>query len=194
MFQQLVPLLRQRSILLTVTLVEDDQVRVNVMPKKLAESENNTLTTPMSFTGTAEELDKQLPAAISSFVASHLQLKNTLMRAKAEMDAAAKAAQEEARNKAKSAKKGNDTAAKATATEKKDAEKKEEETKAPAPPSLPGLFDPPAAAAAPPGPASAEAVSPAVEADEERELLAEISEVEGDDEDTELRCKGGIPS
>jgi PRTRC genetic system protein E len=102
MFQQLVPLLRQRSVLLTVTLVEDDQVRVNVMPKKLAEGENNALTTPMSFTGTAAELDEQLPAAISSFVASHLQLKNTLTRAEEEMDAAAKAAQEEARNKSKS--------------------------------------------------------------------------------------------
>ncbi|HEX4170791.1 MAG TPA: PRTRC system protein E [Bryobacteraceae bacterium] len=51
----------QRSVLLTVTLVEDDQVRVNVMPKKLADSENNALTTPMSFTGTAAELDEQLP-------------------------------------------------------------------------------------------------------------------------------------
>jgi PRTRC genetic system protein E len=92
MFQQLVPLLRQRSVLLTVTLVEDDQVRVNVMPKKIAESENTALTIPMSFTGTAGELDEQLPAAISSFVASHLEMKNTLERAKEEMAAAAKAA------------------------------------------------------------------------------------------------------
>jgi PRTRC genetic system protein E len=182
MFQQLVPLLRQRSVLLTVTLVEDDQVRVNVMPKKLAEGENTALTIPMSFTGTAEELDNELPTALVSYVASHLELKNTLEKAKEEMAAAAKAAQEEARNKAKSAKKGNDTAAKATATEKKDAERKEEETKAPTPPSLPGLFDAPAAAAAPPAPVSAKAVSSAVEADEERELLAEISEDDCDDD------------
>ena len=52
MFQQLVPLLRQRSVLLTVTSLEDDQIRVNVMPKKLKEGENSALTTPMSFTGT----------------------------------------------------------------------------------------------------------------------------------------------
>ena len=182
MFQQLVPLLRQRSVLLTVTLVEDDQVRVNVMPKKLAEGENTALTTPMSFTGSAVELDEQLPAAISSFVASHLQLKNTLEKAKEEMASAVKAAQEEARNKAKNAKKGNDTAAKATATEKKDAEKKEEETKAPAPPSLPGLFDPPGPAA----PAAHEAPAPtaaasSIEVEEESELLAEIAEDEQDD-------------
>ena len=53
MFQQLVPLLRQRSVLLTVTALEEDQIRVNVIPKKLKEGENNALTTPMSFTGTA---------------------------------------------------------------------------------------------------------------------------------------------
>jgi hypothetical protein len=53
----------------------------------------------MSFTGTAAELDELLPDSIVSFVASHLELKNTLARAKEEMDAAAKAAQEEARNK-----------------------------------------------------------------------------------------------
>src|SRR5580704_14378380 len=94
MFQQLVPLLRQRSVLLTVTSLEDDQIRVNVLPKKLSDGENAALTTPMSFTGTAAELDAQLPDAIVSFVASHLELKNTLGRAKEEMAAAAKVAQE----------------------------------------------------------------------------------------------------
>ena len=85
MFQQLAPLLRQRSVLLTITCLEEDQIRVNVLPKKLADSENAALTTPMSFTGTAAELDPQLPDAIVSFVASHLELKNTLSRAKKEM-------------------------------------------------------------------------------------------------------------
>src|SRR6202008_505580 len=105
MFQQLVPLLRQRSGILTVTALEEDQIRVNVIPKKLKEGENSALTTPMSFTGTAAELDEQLPGSIVSFVASHLELKNTLARAREEMDAAAKAAQEEARSKTKSNKK-----------------------------------------------------------------------------------------
>jgi PRTRC genetic system protein E len=105
MFQQLVPLLRQRSVLLTVTSLEEDQIRVNVLPKKLAGGENTALTIPMSFTGTAAELDAQPPDAIVSFVASHLQLKNTLDRAKEEMVAATKAVQDEARNKSKTAKK-----------------------------------------------------------------------------------------
>jgi len=170
MFQQLVPLLRQRSVLLTVTLLEEDQVRVNVMPKKLADSENTALTTPMSFTGTAEELDTQLPTALVSYVASHLDLKNTLEKAREEMAAAAKAAQEEARTKSKGVKKASDTTAKAKPIEEKEAEKKEG-TKVPALPNLPGLFDAPAAdraaARAPSGP-----MPSAIDVDEESELLA----------------------
>ena len=45
--------------------VEEDQIRVNVLPKKLADGENAALTTPMSSTGTAAELDAQLPDAMS---------------------------------------------------------------------------------------------------------------------------------
>lgn len=182
MFQQLVPLLRQRSVLFTVTLLEEDQVRVNVMPKKLADSENTALTTPMSFIGTAEELDTQLPGALVSYVASHLELKNTLEKAKEEMAAAAKTAQEEARNKSKSVKKASDTSIKAKPTEVKKAEKKEE-AKVPASSSLPGLFDAPAAAIsaapAPFGPASS------ADVDEESELLAEISEAEQNNDDAD---------
>jgi PRTRC genetic system protein E len=173
MFQQLVPLLRQRSVLLTVTLVEDDQVRVNVMPRKLAEGENTALTTPMSFTGAAAEIDEQLPAAISSFVASHLELKNTLTRAKEEMDAAAKAAQEEARNKAKHPKKPlNDR------TKEVEPVAKEESKKEPEPPRPPSLFDAPADAQ----PAIAAASTSTVESEED-EILTEIAEDDTDDND-----------
>jgi hypothetical protein len=52
-------------------------------------------------TGTAEDLDDELSSTIISFVGSHLQMKNTLEKAKAEMDAASKAAQAEARAKSK---------------------------------------------------------------------------------------------
>jgi PRTRC genetic system protein E len=57
MFKELAPLLRQRSVLLSLTRLEDDTIRVNVFPKKLADGENEALTTPLSVTGTAEELD-----------------------------------------------------------------------------------------------------------------------------------------
>src|ERR1022692_4203614 len=101
MFKELLPVLRDRAVLLTVTLVETDQIRVNIVPKKLKDGDNNALTTPLSVTGTAEDLDAELSKTVISFVGSHLQMKNTLEKAKAEMDAASKAAQAEARTKAK---------------------------------------------------------------------------------------------
>ena len=101
MFKELVPILRDRAVLLTVTLIDADQIRVNIVPKKLKDGDNDALTTPLSVTGTAEDLDAELSATIVSFVGSHLQMKNTLEKAKAEMDAASKAAQAEARTKSK---------------------------------------------------------------------------------------------
>ena len=102
MFKELAPLLRQRAVLFTVTHLEDEQVRVNVIPQKIKDGENAALTTPLTLTGTAEELDRDLPSTLVNFVGAHLGLKNTLDRVKEEMDAAAKAAQTEARSKSKS--------------------------------------------------------------------------------------------
>jgi PRTRC genetic system protein E len=101
MFKELLPVLRDRAVLLTVTLVEADQIRVNIVPKKIKDSDNDALTTPLSVTGTAEDLDAELSTTIVGFVGSHLQMKNSLEKAKAEMDAASKAAQAEARTKSK---------------------------------------------------------------------------------------------
>ena len=101
MFKELAPVLRDRAVLLTVTLVDADQIRVNIVPKKLKDGDNDALTTPLSVTGTAEDLDAELSSTIVGFVGSHLQMKNTLEKAKAEMDAASKAAQAEARARSK---------------------------------------------------------------------------------------------
>jgi PRTRC genetic system protein E len=101
MFKELLPVLRDRAVLLTVTLVDEDQIRVNIVPKKLKDGDNDALTIPLSVTGTAEDLDTELSTTIINFVGFHLQLRNTLETAKAEMDAATKAAKTEARAKAK---------------------------------------------------------------------------------------------
>jgi len=99
MFKELAPLVRHRSVLFTLTHVEDDQFRVNVIPKKIADGENDALTTPVSVSGTVEDLDRELPETLLHFVSSHLELKNSLERAKAEMEEASKAARAEARKK-----------------------------------------------------------------------------------------------
>jgi PRTRC genetic system protein E len=99
MFKELAPLLRHRAVLFTVSHFEDDRFRVNVIPKKITDGENEALTTPVSVTGTIEDLDKELPKTLLHFVSSHLELKNSFERAKAEMEEASKAARAEARKK-----------------------------------------------------------------------------------------------
>ena len=99
MFKELTPILRKRRLLLTASSVEGEAIRVNVMPQKITDAEDNVITTPLAITGTAEELDQELPKQLLEFVSAHLELQSTLTIAKAEMDAAAKAAREEARKK-----------------------------------------------------------------------------------------------
>jgi PRTRC genetic system protein E len=99
MFTELMPLLRKRRLLLTICLIEGDTIRATVVPQKASDTEDNALTTPLAITGTAEELDRDLPQQLVEFVGAHLQLQTTLASAKAEMEAAAKAAREEARKK-----------------------------------------------------------------------------------------------
>ena len=171
MFKELAPYLRQRAVLLTVTHIEDDQIRVNVIPQKLKDGENAALTTPLTVTGSADELDRDLPATLVNFVSAHLELKNTLDRAMAEMDAAAKTAQAEARSKAKTtAKKEPPKSETTTPTETpKPAQPVKEE-----PSRTANLFD-----------ALASPATTATESDEEEEVLAEAIEDEeaGDDEE-----------
>jgi len=92
------PLLKERTLLITVARV-DERVKVNVIPAKVKEGEEHALTTPLSFTGTAEELDSELGRHLVSYVDSHLALGSTLAEAKAEMDAAAKAARQKVKTR-----------------------------------------------------------------------------------------------
>ncbi len=183
MFKELAPVLRHRAVLMTITSTEDDQIRVNVVPKKLKDDENKALTTPLTITGTAEELDAELGSTLVDFVASHLQLKNTLKQAKADMEEAAKAAQAEARAKSK-------TPIKKDATTSTSASKPAQPAKAPAepvqppPPRTASLFDMPAPA---PATASAPASAAPINAEpteEEEEILSEIKEDETDDDES----------
>ena len=100
MFQELMPLLAQRILLLTLSRVSDEQISVNVIPKSLKSDQRDddaALTTPLGVTGTPKELDEQLPRQLVEFVEAHLGLSSTLRSAKERMDAAAKAAREAAK-------------------------------------------------------------------------------------------------
>ena len=185
MFKELAPLVRHRAVLFIVSHVEDDRFRVNVIPKKITDGENDALTTPVSVTGTVEDLDRELPETLLHFVSSHLELKNSLERAKAEMEEASKAARAEARKKSGSQVTKKDPAGNsskpAVAPEAPDTAKAE-------PPKAASLFD----TAPEPGRAhgddgSAAGSGPAIVAsvtDEDEEILREAyAEPEGEEDD-----------
>jgi PRTRC genetic system protein E len=172
MFKELAPVLRHRAVLMTITSTEEDQIRVNIVPKKLKDDENIALTTPLTVTGTAEELDSELGQTLVDFVGSHLQLKNTLAQAKADMDAAAKTAQAEARAKAKTPvkKETTGTTGITDTTSAKPSQKpaKPAEPVQPPRPKTASLFDMPAY------PSQEAAAQP--ERREEEDILAEIKD------------------
>ena len=92
MFVELMPLLAGRTVMMTVAREDDKTLRVNVLPTKTGDNENPALTTPLSYTGTPEELDAELGRELAGYVECHRALGSTLAAAEAEMDAAAKAA------------------------------------------------------------------------------------------------------
>ena len=193
MFKELSPLLRHRAVLLTITMSDGDDIRVNVVPKKLKNDENNALTTPLTIVDTAERLDEQLGATLVEFVGSHLQLKNTLQQAKADMDAAAKAAQAEVREKQKNGKKP--TTPSSNSPKPAQQPTKPAEPVTPPAPKTASLFDMPLSASATtstntPASAPTSAVSQVAAVVEERdeseedEILCEIGDEESEAEGT----------
>ena len=109
MFQELMPLLAQRILLLTLSRVSDEQICVNVIPKPLKSDQQDddaALTTPLGVSGTPKELDEQLPRKLVEFVQTHLGLSSTLRSAKEQMEAAAKAAREAAKKSTNSKSQG----------------------------------------------------------------------------------------
>jgi len=109
-FTELMPLLAERTVLITVARESDTTIRVNVCPKRIIESENAALSTPLSFVGTPEELDRDFAKELAGYTDAHRQLGSTLAEAKATMEAAAKAAQEEAKRKAEEKRKAKPAA------------------------------------------------------------------------------------
>jgi PRTRC genetic system protein E len=153
MFVELLPILRDRVVMISVTHLENDSLRVSIIPKMLKEGENTALTEPFTVEGTAEEMDSQIPNAIIGYTASHLALKNTLEQTQATIAAAAAEAKKEAAAKVKN----RPGAAKAPASGNADSKA---ETAKPEP-AAPSLFDLP-----PQAPVESPAAPVAIEAAE----------------------------
>ncbi len=137
LFHQLEPLLAHRAVMITVSKLEDNQLQVNVCPRQLKEGENSALTIPLSVTGTAAELDAELVAQISGFVASHVGLNTNLTAIEKEIAEAEKSAREEAKKKHKGGGKGGTKPAGSTSATPPPVTSKPE----PAPPPNLSLFD-----------------------------------------------------
>jgi PRTRC genetic system protein E len=92
MFTELMPLLKQRVLVLTITRVDDEHICVSVIPKKREDAvdENVALTTPLALTGKPEELDRDLPGQLSGFADSVIKTGSNLEQLKAEHAAAVK--------------------------------------------------------------------------------------------------------
>ena len=147
-FSQMLPLLADRTVVLIVAKADDGNLTVSVIPKRVKDSENSALLTPMCCTGAADELDRDLPAQLGNFVAGYVRLSNNLAEIERERQEAEKAAREQARAKQKGS----------AAAKKNESDDKAEPTKPTGPPAPPmlSLFD-----AATDNPTKSDAAGPA---------------------------------
>jgi PRTRC genetic system protein E len=101
--------LKQRLVMITVSDVGDGLLRVNVIPRKLdADSDQNqALTTPLSITGSAEELDRKLPGQLASFTESVTKTGSNLEELRTQHAAAVKAVEADNKKKLDEKKKGS---------------------------------------------------------------------------------------
>jgi len=139
-FVQLMPLLADRTLMVIVSKVDDQHLTVSVVPKRMKDSETSALFTPLCCTGTAEELDRDLPSHLQEFVAGQVTLSNNLAQIQREREEAEKAAREELKKKQKTVGNGG---AKGKTPEGKPLEE-EKVAPPPAQPPMMSLFDAPA--------------------------------------------------
>jgi PRTRC genetic system protein E len=120
MFSELMPLIERRTITITVAALDQGHIRVNVVPAALAEDSKvnekigysnkakiaqipesaiHALTTPLSLTGSPDEIDAQLADQLKAFVNSHLALQQSVDRARGEIAEAVKAVEERENNR-----------------------------------------------------------------------------------------------
>jgi PRTRC genetic system protein E len=140
-FVQLIPLLTDRTLMVIISKADDQHLTVSVVPKRMKDSESPALSTPLCCTGTAEELDRDLPSHLQQFVAGQVTLSNNLAQIQRERDEAEKSAREELKKKQKTVGNGG---VKAKTPEAKPLE--EEKAAPPAQPPMMSLFDAPAEA------------------------------------------------
>jgi PRTRC genetic system protein E len=147
MFTELMPLLKQRILVLTISRVDNEHICVSVIPKKRenVDDESAALTIPLALTGKPEELDRDLPAQLSGFADSVIKTGSNLDQLKAEHAAAVKAVDADNRKRLDEKRKVNGKTVppteKPAAPEIKEGKPVFGSRPSPEPERTPGLFD-----------------------------------------------------
>lgn len=158
MFRELMPLLKERTVMMTLSRVDDQTVRVCVIPKRIREETKetggeNALCSPLAVTGTLDELDRDFVGQLSRYTNGIVTFSSNLAEIEAAHQAAAKALKDENkkdldRQRGKASTKVNSNApAKASSPAMKDGKPVFGSKDGPAADASPTLFD---AAEAPP--------------------------------------------
>ena len=121
MFVELLPILRNRPLMLTLALAGDNAILVNVIPKRLKESNSgdDALTTPLTVTGTPDELDRDFAGQLVGFTDAFVKLGSNLAEIEAAHATAVKAVEAEKKKEIENKRKGSISKAFPTTTEAK---------------------------------------------------------------------------
>jgi PRTRC genetic system protein E len=121
MFAELLPILRNRPVMLTLALVGDNAIRVNVIPKRLkhSDSADDALTTPLTVTGAPDELDREFAGQLIGFTDAFVKLGSNLAEIEAAHTTAVKAVEAEKKKEIENKRKGSMSKPSSTTTETK---------------------------------------------------------------------------
>jgi PRTRC genetic system protein E len=119
MFTELLPLLKDRTLMLIIADTGGETLRVNVIPQRKSGKENDTgenaFASPLTITGTAEELDCEFAKQLAGFKVSLDRLKSNLGEIESAHAAALKTIEEERKKELNSKKKTGGTTIKGAA-------------------------------------------------------------------------------
>ena len=102
MFSELMPVLQNTIVTLTISRVDDQLLRVNIIPKRKTDKEStaeNALSTPLTVTATAAELDQDFAGQVLNFSRSYQRSAANIREIEEAHAAAVKAAEEERKAK-----------------------------------------------------------------------------------------------
>lgn len=96
MFRELMPLLKERTVMMTLSRIDDGTIRVCVIPKRLKEdsketAQENALCAPLAVTGTVDELDRDFGGQLIRYSNSVVTLGANFEEIEAAHEAATKA-------------------------------------------------------------------------------------------------------